>query len=77
VAHAAHERDVTDGWAEDEIKAQLRELTENTRKLRQELEALISGPETPPSRRLLRQPGAAKDGELPGVGDPGTVRRKQ
>jgi len=68
---------VTDGWAEEDIKAQLRELTENTRKLRHELEALISGPETPPSRRLLRQPGTGKDIDGSGVVDSGTSRRKQ
>jgi hypothetical protein len=63
-------------WAEDDIKAQLRDLTENTRKLRHELEALISGPETPPSRRFLHQRSSRKNSDGGGVADDGTKRRK-
>jgi hypothetical protein len=68
---------VTDGWFEEDIKAQLRELTENTRKLREELEALISGPETPASRRLLREPRYPKDIDPLDVVNSGKSRRKQ
>ena len=68
---------MADGWAEDDIKAQLRALTENTRKLRQELETLISGPETPPSRRLLRPSAAPKDTDARGAVEETPPRRKQ
>jgi hypothetical protein len=68
---------MADRWAEEDIKAQLRELTEHTRKLRQELETLISGPETPSSRRLLRQSAAPKESDVRGVSEESTSRRKQ
>jgi hypothetical protein len=72
-----HTFEMSGRWAEEAIKAQLRDLTEHTRKLRQELETLISGPETPRSRRFLRQNGSPKDPDARGVSDESTPRRKR
>jgi hypothetical protein len=41
--------------SEDEIKAQLRELTAETRKVRQELNALIEPTPTSPSRAFIHK----------------------
>ena len=77
MCESRHTCDMSRRWAEEEIKSQLRDLTEQTRKLRQELESLISGPETPRSRRFLRQDSPPKDADVRGVSSDGTPRRKR
>jgi Asp-tRNA(Asn)/Glu-tRNA(Gln) amidotransferase A subunit family amidase len=54
---------MTEWQSEDEIKAQLRELTEETRKVREDLDALVRPPTTSPTRAFIHKqagPKAAK-----------------
>jgi hypothetical protein len=44
------------GFGEEEIKAQLRELTEKTRHIREELAELVHHHTTIPAREYLQQP---------------------
>lgn len=46
---------VKDWEGEEEIKAQLRELTKKTRKLRQDLDALVRPSEPTPSRAFIHR----------------------
>jgi hypothetical protein len=60
-------QDTVKGWQpEDEIKADLRELTAKTRKLRRELTDMLRGSETKPERRYLHKqalPGVVADSD--------------
>jgi hypothetical protein len=46
---------VKDRPNEEQIRTRLRELTEQSRRVREELAQMIRGRETPPTRRFLHQ----------------------
>jgi hypothetical protein len=46
---------VKDRQNEEQIRTRLRQLTEESRRAREELSELLRGRETPPSRRFLHQ----------------------
>jgi hypothetical protein len=59
------------GFGEEEIKAQLRDLTEKTRHIREELAALVQHHASVPAREYLHQ------APEPGLESPRKRRRKR
>jgi hypothetical protein len=59
---------------EEQIRTRLRELTEQSRRVREELAEMLRGRETPPSRRFLHQQSWPK---APAAAPDRTRRRKR
>jgi hypothetical protein len=67
-------------WSEDDIKAELRALTQKLRRVREELRGMVSPPKLNPARPLLRRkasPSASRNAPVAEAADKNEKRPKK
>jgi hypothetical protein len=74
---AVYKLTVKDWEGEEEIKAQLRELTSRTRKLREDLNALVRPPVPSPTRAFIHRQSWPKDTPAVAAERPRKSRKKR